>query len=93
MKEAGYIGQAIIARPTEIIDRQSPPDSEELRLRIPKSGQVRFFVAAEWEKSRADQRRLVADTGSEWEKHARRLAERLRYPVVYEILALEIKSR
>jgi len=93
MKEAGYIGQAIIAHPTEIIDRQSPPDSEELLLRIPKSGQVTFFVAAEWEKSRTDQRRLVADTGSEWEKHARRLAERLRYPVAYEILALQTKSR
>jgi len=85
----GDIGLALLVSPSEIVDRKTLADSDEIRLRLPKSGRTRIAVAADWIKSRGDQRRLVAHSGPEWSKHVRRLAERIHHPVRYEILGTE----
>lgn len=87
----GLIGQALIARPDMIVDQQVLSDSEELRFRLSQNGEVTFFVAGEWEKSRADQRRLVAHTAPEWKKHVERLAARVLNPIKYDLVELEMK--
>ncbi|MFC1806486.1 DUF4861 family protein, partial [Planctomycetota bacterium] len=85
----GDIGLALLVNPSEIVDWRTLADSDEIRLRLPKSGRTRIAVAADWIKARGDQRRLVAHSGPEWSKHVRRLAERIHHPVKYEILGLE----
>ena len=89
----GYFGQALIVPPGQLVDRKTLPSSEELRLRVPESGRTTFFVAAEWERCRTDQRRLVAKTAPEWARHVRRLAERVHGPIKVEMLDVESRER
>ena len=58
-REIGSIGLALIVNPDELVDQRTLRDSQELRLSWPASQEIRFFVAAEWGKAQADQRRLV----------------------------------
>ncbi|MBN2376022.1 MAG: DUF4861 family protein [Sedimentisphaerales bacterium] len=90
-RKIGAIGQAVIAEPGRIVDRQVLADSEELRVRLDQNGQATFFVAGEWEKSRTDQRRLPAHTGPEWNKHVQLLSDRVLNPVSCKLIELETK--
>ena len=92
-RDVGALGQAVVVDPRQAVDTRTLSDSQELRLRLDERGGARVFIAGEWEKSRTNQRRLVAKTGSEWRRHVARLAERVQNPVRVKLHAPQSKQR
>ena len=80
---------SVIVSPNQIVDQQSLPDSQEVRLRLPSNGETTVFALGDWFKSQGDQRRIVAHTASQWQKQVRRLSDRVRHPIKLTIVGLE----
>ncbi len=90
-RDVGALGQAVIVESRRAVNTKTLPDSQELRFRLDKQGRAIYFIPGEWEKSRTDQRRLVAKTGPEWRKHVARLAARVQNPVRVRLRTTERK--